>query len=820
MLTPGILIHQRYRITRPIGQGGMSAVYAATDERLGNTVALKQLIGGGVDITLAFEQEARTLATLHHAALPRVIDYFSDPAGAFLVMEFIPGPDLSAQLAQQGHPFMVAQVLAWANQLLAALDYLHRRQVIHRDIKPQNLKCTADGDVILLDFGLAKQPAGQSVRGFTPEYAPLEQIQGYGTGPRSDLYSLAATLYHLLTGQPPATAIDRLMDTAQGRADPLAAPHTLNPQVPPEVSTILLWALTLDQDMRPASADALRSSLCLPDPQHMPYRAMSPPASAASSSRRSRPEYIRRTFMRATPVVFLVFAISQLFISIEGPYVYLTSLASLLAGVLIGIMDVSLNRNYYPNGTLVTGVSVYGQWSGCVSLMVTMVAASWGSIDLQVLLVIFILSLLLGVLTGWFFGILGGGAAVIVRVLLNWGQALRRWQATSRSTAPGSSINPYTDATIVPRSQPAPARRRYRWLWGSLGSALVVLLIAVSCTLLQSPPLPTPLPSTPVPVAPVQPGTPLPQLGVAIIRGTSPRVTELARWETASVNTVAFSPDGQILASGSGDEVIRLWNASDRTLLRELTEHTASVIGVAFHPEGHTLASFAWDDTLRIWNANDGGTLLHTLEVDAIDPRSMAFAPDGSILATGWGDGQVRFWRVASGALLTTLPAHEPGQAVTGIAFAQDGQMLVTAALDTTAKVWQLRDGTVGVLLHTLEHSTEVLALAVAPDGQTVATGDSAGVVRVWNGATGTLLHELADAAEPITDVAFDPQGEVIAVASQDGTIRLWHVDAGQLLNTLAGHTTAVGNLAFLPDGHLLASGAPDGTIRLWGVER
>jgi hypothetical protein len=119
MLTPGTLIHQRYRITRPIGQGGMGAVYAATNERLGSTVALKQLVGGGADITPAFEQEARTLAALHHAALPRVTDYFSDPAGAFLVIEFIPGPDLHEQLAQQRQPCAVAQVPAWTNQPVA-----------------------------------------------------------------------------------------------------------------------------------------------------------------------------------------------------------------------------------------------------------------------------------------------------------------------------------------------------------------------------------------------------------------------------------------------------------------------------------------------------------------------------------------------------------------------------------------------------------------------------------------------------------------------------------------------------------------------------
>ncbi len=200
MLHPGSLIFQRYQIVRLIGRGGMGAVYEAVDRRLRNTVALKQMLGDAPENAEAFEREAQILAALRHPALPKVIDYFRDGAGRYLVMEFFPGADLAALLARHGGPFSVAEVLAWADQVLAALEYLHTREppVLHRDIKPQNLKLTAEGQVVLLDFGLAKSigpGASQSLFGYTLHYAPLEQIQGSGAHARSDLYPLPAPLH-------------------------------------------------------------------------------------------------------------------------------------------------------------------------------------------------------------------------------------------------------------------------------------------------------------------------------------------------------------------------------------------------------------------------------------------------------------------------------------------------------------------------------------------------------------------------------------------------------------------------------------------------
>ena len=211
MLANGMLLQERYRIIRLLARGGMGAVYEAEAVHLGNApVAVKQTFYNEHQRTLReqFEREAATMARLRHPALPRVSDHFVEGGGQFLVMEFIPGDDLLALFNRRGRPFDCGHVLAWAETLLDALDYIHTQHppVIHRDIKPQNLKLTPRGELFLIDFGLAKNAttpthSSASLHAYTLSYAPPEQIEGAGTDPRSDLYSLAATLHHLLAGE-------------------------------------------------------------------------------------------------------------------------------------------------------------------------------------------------------------------------------------------------------------------------------------------------------------------------------------------------------------------------------------------------------------------------------------------------------------------------------------------------------------------------------------------------------------------------------------------------------------------------------------------
>ena len=266
-LAQNTLIQNRYLIVHLIGKGGMGEVYLAVDQRLGSAVALKRTFFAGDEMLgNAFEREARTLARMRHPVLPKVSDHFGEGDEQYLVMEHISGDDLAKRLEAAGKPFPVSWVLFWADQLLDALSYLHTHEppIIHRDIKPQNLKLTDENHIILLDFGLSKTSTGQtnisqsgstgSVVGYTPHYAPMEQIRGIGTSPRSDLYSLSATVYQLLTNKVPVDALSRADAMLNELPDPIVPPSDLNPEVPKVVSDVLLRAMEVSQEKRFANA--------------------------------------------------------------------------------------------------------------------------------------------------------------------------------------------------------------------------------------------------------------------------------------------------------------------------------------------------------------------------------------------------------------------------------------------------------------------------------------------------------------------------------------------------------------------------------------
>lgn len=278
MLTAGATLRNRYRIINPIGQGGMGSVYLAEDLRLeGRKCALKAVridpnaSGEAVEqLQHQFRHEASILARLDHPNLPKVSDYFTDNMLDYLVMDYVAGKDLKElmdEARRAGRNLSEFEVLNWARQLCDALEYMHTQEtpVLHRDIKPSNIRLAPSGIIKLVDFGLVKLVGKDDSRTITvlqgrgtAAYTPLEQ---YGeddshTDARSDIYSLGATLYHLLTNQAPAEAKQRFLRPAA-----LAPMRDLNSAVSEKAETAIMQAIAMHPDDRPATMTEFRARL-------------------------------------------------------------------------------------------------------------------------------------------------------------------------------------------------------------------------------------------------------------------------------------------------------------------------------------------------------------------------------------------------------------------------------------------------------------------------------------------------------------------------------------------------------------------------------
>ncbi len=297
----------------------------------------------------------------------------------------------------------------------------------------------------------------------------------------------------------------------------------------------------------------------------------------------------------------------------------------------------------------------------------------------------------------------------------------------------------------------------------------------------------------------------------ACLSGHAEGATRTLTGHGGDVLAVAFAPDGRLLASGSSDQTIRLWDpvtGEERKLLRG---HTGAVRTLAFAAHhSQLLASGSTDGTVRIWDGAQGREM-KTLSGRLGAIRGVAFAPDGQSLASVGDDGSLRLWDWQAGKE-TKATKSRPGT-LHSVVFSPAGTALATGGSESLAYLWDV--ATLGRRGVSTGHAGAVQAVAFAPDGALVATGAADGGVRLWDMATGQERRALPGQAGSVYAVAFTPDGRLVAAASANGTIQLWDVGTGKVDAVLAGHTGPALTLAFSPDGSLLASGGQDRSIRL-----
>jgi len=831
MVSP--LLDGRYQIIEVIETGEFGLNYLAKDiRRPGEPQCfVKHLRPGTSEPELInttrrlFQKEAEVLEKLgQHDQIPQLFAFFEENEEFFLVESFVAGHSLSTEIVP-GKPLTEEKVILLLKELLEILVFVHGQGVIHRDIKPGNLiRRYSDNKLVLIDFGsvkeihIAQRQAPVTVRIGTMEYMPIEQFE-YNPQLNSDIYALGMIGIQAMTGLPAydlpklrdlknsqkgeiiwrhlavcsqglADVLDNMVcydfrERYQSAAEALADLRKIGDRSKARIPKLTVYReevgrrtssrgditlvgrrildeLCVSLELLPEEAERIEDDVLNP---YRKYREKGERYEQALQEAMQQ-EYpfsvaTREELKRLQQVLGLTDEDASTIEELVVPKSLFSKLYKAISTVLAG--------HRKSNRSPAESISPLNlQTNSATSPQINFNAKTDLSVNSAAAIV--------QKETSKFNPYLIGATLAAILAAIGGIYGYLKWQEWQQQVAIESQALNQINALYQ--------ESNYE---GCIGEIPKIANTSSSYTSAQN----------------------LQNQCEAGLRWKNAKVKNFAQHSDA-VGAVAFSPDGLMLASGSKDKTIQIWDLATGKSIRTFEGDSSTIWSVAFDSNGTRLVTGTGFWRVMLWDMKTGQSM-SSLD-HAASVWSVAISHDGQLIASGSGDKTTKIWDAENGRLIHNLPDHT--DFVYSVAFSPDDKTLVSASKDNKITIV---DVATGRLLKTVDgHADQVRSVAISPDGQTLVSGSYDESIKIWNLETGELIRSLKGHSDDIVSVAISPDGKFIASGSKDKTIKIWDLATGELLNTLTGHLDQVYVVTFSPDGKTIASGSKDNSIRLW----
>jgi serine/threonine protein kinase len=724
-----------------------------------------------------FIEEAQALAAFDHANIVRVYRYFRQNNTGYMVLKLEEGTSFKVWLDKLGRRPSQGELDGIVAPLLNALELIHAGSFLHRDIAPDNIMIRTDGSPVLIDFGSARRDLASHMRTMSvlvkPGYSPVEQYaqDAKRQGPWSDIYALAATLYHAVTGKRPPDAPARMQTDDMVPATTAAISGVYRPGFLQAIDTALALAI----DKRPQSIAQWRPMLL-----DEPAQKRKPAADVKPAAKpRQGPAGTRKLDDAPAPIRLKPR-------KVEPPP---------------APRPASPPPNASPSPQSAT-------------VMTAQASPAFKPISVA--------ELLAPAAT------MAGAAFVQARQSAN---GVKRWLQEAmprRVPDPQPRLKPARLLERLDQAKPLPDSPP------ELKAGAPTLPAPIAPPRKSAVPKPPrPIRDPGPPLLPILRRTLTrlfliigfvfglstidrwgPSFGLIVPTHSPTAATDVSlirtlRGQAVPVAAITVTADGGLIASAGDDGQILVWDATTGGQLRAFGSPGTGI--TALSSSEHVLLAGRADGSVTLWQMDTGEKLAEVKEHEG-PVWGAAFLGSSKQFATVGQDDKVRLWDNAR--LRSVWSEHK--KAVFAIAYNPHAHLIATASADKTVKLWDEKRRR---LIRSYDASDEdVRAVAISPDGSLLASAGNDKTISLWSTAADGKLRTLTGHTNRVVSVAFSPDGRLLASGSEDGTVRLWDVNSGDLLNTYEGHVQAVRSVAFSPDGHRLASAGDDMTVRLWNV--